>query len=58
MEEEPSTICVKQADSKRGLTFKMAAQKADFGQLELALQIEVSAWYFDFKIRARLLVGS
>jgi hypothetical protein len=56
MEEEPSTICVRQTDSKRGLTFKMAVQKADFGVLDLALQIEVSSWYFDFKIRARLLV--
>ena len=53
MEEAPSTICVKQADSKSGFTFKMAAQKADFRQLDLALQIDVSAWYFDFKVRAR-----
>ena len=57
MEDEPSTTCVKQADSKRGFTFKMEAQKADFGQLVLALQIDVSAWYFDFKTRARLLIG-
>ena len=36
----------------------MEAQNPDFGLLGLALQIEVSALYFDFKIRARLLVES
>ena len=36
----------------------MAAQKADLGRLAFALQIEVSAWYFDLRIRDKLLLGS
>jgi hypothetical protein len=38
----PSTIWQVEAEIKRGFTFRMAAQKADFGLFCFALQMDVS----------------